>query len=50
MRDSARRIANGEDPEQNLVKQREAAQQVEANTKVVKASDDAIGKLLDEYA
>ncbi len=50
MQDNARRIANGEDPVKALVKEQEAARQVEANAKVVKAGDDAIGKLLDEYA
>jgi hypothetical protein len=50
MQDNARRIASGEDPVKGLVKEQEAAHQVEASAKAVKAGDDAIGKLLDEYA
>jgi len=50
MQDNSRRVARGEEPVQGLVKVQEAARQVEANAKVAKTGDDAIGKLLDEYA
>lgn len=50
MQDNSRRVANGEDPVQGLVGVKEAARQVEANAKVAKTGNDAIGKLLDEYA
>ena len=50
MRDNSQRVARGEDPVNGLLGTRQGARQVEANAKVAKASDDAIGKLFDDYA
>ena len=50
MQENSRRVERGDEPVRGLVGTREAARQVEANAKVVRAEDDAIGKLLDEYA
>lgn len=50
MQEGANRVASGEDPVEGMHGVREGARQVEASTKVARAQDDAIGKLIDEYA
>ena len=50
MQDNSQRVAHGEDPVRGLLGTKEGARQVEASAKVVRAEEDAIGKLFDEYA
>ena len=50
VQEGAQRVANGDDPVEALQETKEGARQVEASAKVEKAEDDAIGKLIDEYA
>lgn len=50
MQSNAGKVARREDQVNGMLGVRQGARQVEANSRVVKAADDALGKLIDEMA